>query len=242
MWLPFRPQPKGKKKITRPDPQAVVPQAESPTATPPQPAIPPTATVRHEPDPPAFTAPPQPETRASIQHAQAPDPVQPKTLTPAPVSPGTKRPSLAMKLDDLDHLEDDEPEAPEVELAPQPIDPEAFGTALKYFIENNIGDRRMLGTTLLTAQHSFDINRWVCTVHGEVLRYDLEAARDELVGYLRQQLTNPTLILEVVVDTSIQPPDNPDKPLTAQEKLMAMLDKNPDLGLLIQQFGLQIIY
>jgi hypothetical protein len=68
-------------------------------------------------------------------------------------------------------------------------------------------------------------------------RSRLEEIRDEFIGWLKARLQNPTLQMSVVVNPSLIPPETEQRYLNRDELQERMLTRNPDLGLLLKEFG-----
>lgn len=216
------------------------------------------------PTPAATNAPPQAQPQASAvqdeatgfeaqagghsatRHAQGIDPTTPQSLTPASIKAAPVRPQrggLLTQLEDLDAVEVAKPkDETEATLPPEAIDEAAFAKALELFVATQVGDRKMLGTVLLTGHHTFEMNMWRCTVVSDINRIELERNRDELVAYLRAETGNRTLQLEIVVDKTLAPKVMADRPLTAEERLQKAMQLNPHFRTLVERLKLRISY
>ncbi len=97
-----------------------------------------------------------------------------------------------------------------------------------------------LATALVEAQHELDHNKWMCNANNE-LQKKLINQDKEILAFLRDKLSTPELYLELdILDNPVQ--NNNNQPYTPEEKLKAMMSKNPALKKLQKLFNTRIIY
>lgn len=121
------------------------------------------------------------------------------------------------------------------------IDPDEFKTALEKLLDHLSQNNNLrIASILRRDAWSLDHNRWVQTVTSEIVRRQLREERD-LILFMREQVGVPNLILEVQVDEQYTSEDV-HVPLTNQQKLEIMIDKNPDLQDFMRRFDLFMNY
>jgi DNA polymerase-3 subunit gamma/tau len=97
------------------------------------------------------------------------------------------------------------------------------------------GRMAMLGTLTLSEPTLHDNYLVKYEVHNDSQMRELELEKPDLIMYLRKQLKN--YALDFTLEKSHA--EKSFKPYTAEEKLKAMIERNPSVGLLRQKFGLQ---
>jgi hypothetical protein len=121
--------------------------------------------------------------------------------------------------------------------APQATTYEEIAHHIKQFCAECLANRAATAVQLRNAHFRVEVNRMIFEVPYPIDKNRLEEVRDELVGWLKTRLQNPTLQMSVVVNADLIPPETEQRYLNRDELQERMLAKNPDLGLLIKEFG-----
>ncbi|MFM2284640.1 MAG: hypothetical protein RLZZ543_137 [Bacteroidota bacterium] len=123
------------------------------------------------------------------------------------------------------------------ELPNEPFDLEQLKAVWKSYCEllNSNGRKAMLGTLTLSEPELMAPNRIRYMVHNESQMRELELEKPDLVGFLRKNLRNYSVEF-LLEKTEAQ---QSFRPYTAEEKMKAMEERNPNVSVLRQKLGLQ---
>lgn len=155
--------------------------------------------------------------------------------------------SIPKSLDDIDlssgkaeEKEEDESEFIQYDTSVN-IDAGQFDAAMDELIAQLNEERKIIVASMLGKKdYRLDHNKWVQNVPTDVARKQLEQERD-IVFFLREKIAVPNLILEIEIVEQAPNPDDT-RPYTNDEKLELLLEKNPDLRLLMKKFDTLMNY
>lgn len=121
------------------------------------------------------------------------------------------------------------------------IDEEKFGQALEALLKE-LSDKGNLRIASILRRDGWklDHNKWIQTVTSQIAHRQLKEER-QLVNWMRDRLNVPNLMLEIEIDEK-QTTTNVEIPLTNQQKLEMMMEKNPDLLDFMRRFDLFMNY
>jgi len=121
------------------------------------------------------------------------------------------------------------------------VDRDQLLNHLQKYIEQMQDQNKMnLATALAQADHSLDHNKWICKANNELQKKLIDQDK-EVLAFLRKQLRTPELFLELSISQNIKKATD-HQPYTPEEKLKAMMEKNPSLKKLQKLFNTRIIY
>lgn len=121
------------------------------------------------------------------------------------------------------------------------IDPHRFLRALDTLVEKLTAERNMRIATML-GKDSFrlDHNKWIQIVGSDLSRQMLSEEK-EIVNFMRERLSVPNLMLEIQVEEG-RVAERDIRPYTNEDKLEAMLQKNPRLRDFMKKFDTMVNY
>jgi DNA polymerase-3 subunit gamma/tau len=114
---------------------------------------------------------------------------------------------------------------------------EALEALLKELSENS---NLRIASILRRDGWRLDHNKWIQTVTSQIAHRQLKEER-QLVTWMRERVGVPNLMLEIEIDEK-STTTNVEIPLTNQQKLELMMDKNPDLQDFMRRFDLFMNY
>lgn len=121
------------------------------------------------------------------------------------------------------------------------VDEKKFGEALDVLLtELSENNNLRIASILRRDGWRLDHNKWVQTVTSQIAHRQLKEER-QLITWMRDRIGVPNLMMEIEVDEK-QTTTNVEIPLTNQQKLEMMLEKNPDLQDFMRRFDLFMNY
>ncbi len=121
------------------------------------------------------------------------------------------------------------------------VDRDQFMAYLQEYIQQMQQQNKMnLATALAQADHILDHNKWICKANNELQKKLIDQDK-EVLALLRRKLRTPGLFLELSISQNIKKTTD-HQPYTPEEKLQAMMEKNPALKKLQKLFNTRIIY
>lgn len=121
------------------------------------------------------------------------------------------------------------------------IDVASFNRAFQALVDKLVSEKNMRVATVLRKDTvQLDHNRWVQTVTSEIGKRMLSEEK-EIVVFMRERLGVPNLFLEIVVQEDMAV-ERELRPYTNEDKLEAMLQKNPLLKDFMKRFDTMVNY
>jgi hypothetical protein len=164
----------------------------------------------------------------------------------SPVSPKTagKRSRTGLDLSSFDAEIDAEEERKRVvesQGPPPELKHEQIAALLPALRNEALAHKPSVAALLREDNFRVEGHKWIVEVPNPFGRQQLTNEREALVDYVRRALNHPAVAMEVVVvESSV--PEEPNRPMTAEEKRILFHELNPAVRLLEETFNTQIDY
>ncbi|HWY10277.1 MAG TPA: hypothetical protein VN026_03075, partial [Bacteroidia bacterium] len=132
-------------------------------------------------------------------------------------------------------------EIKEVVFENRPFDLEAVTKTILIFAENkNLAGNRQLFTSITTAKIELnDTNVVILNIHNEAQKEILTAVKQDFLDFVRKELSNNTIGLEIKIEAE---PTNNAKIYKPSDKFKLLAEKNPSLLELKKRLDLELDY
>jgi DNA polymerase-3 subunit gamma/tau len=122
----------------------------------------------------------------------------------------------------------------------KPFDLEAVTKSINAFAEKkNLAGNRQIYTTLTSSKLDLNGNELKLFIHNEAQQNTLQGVKQEFLDFIRRELSNNTINLDVIIEQEVSAAAKAYKP---SDKFKALSEKNPALLELKKRFDLEIDY
>lgn len=139
-------------------------------------------------------------------------------------------------------IEHEKEETETIAIPPQEIDKSLLESSLEEWKNSYVIGKLNLKAAIENAVIEIQKNICIIKVAHAVARLQILEHKDNLLQHLRKNCKNPTLVIEIVIEESLDQSLNTGLPLTNEEKRKQMEQANPHLLLLQQKFNTILVY